>query len=216
MQSQPCEPLTGSGTPLVHPGPPITYPNRASLSCGLFFVYTYQCGVAPSYVLDVTAGVFLRQHDVKAGDCIAIKRMWDDSLRILINPEDLAEGRQVRCSPAYALLLFPKRFQHMQQSFLQMVHEICSICTLCLVCSLGTRGAPASGGWHSSRSLPLIITHLHRITSSTYAGAVSYRANPASQKASCISVLSPLSPHWHDSSVGKHGTQASPAKVELH
>ena len=54
--------------------------------------------MTPSYVLDLTAGVFLRQHDVKAGDCIAIKRMWDDSLRILINPEDLAEGRQVRCS----------------------------------------------------------------------------------------------------------------------
>lgn len=52
----------------------------------------------------VAAGVFLHQHDLKAGDCITIKRMHDDSLRILINPEDLAEGRQVKLCCALRLL----------------------------------------------------------------------------------------------------------------
>ena len=194
MQSQACERLTGAGTPLVHPGPPITYPTGADFYCLFLSAYTCECGAAPSYVLDLTAGVFLRQHDVKAGDCIAIKRMWDDSLRILINPEDLAEGRQVRCSPAYALLLFIKCFKHMQQSFLQMVHEICSICTLCLVCSLGTGRAPVLGGRHSSGSFPLLITHLHGTRFFHRCWCRMLQSQPCKPKL-CISVLSPL---WHD------------------
>lgn len=41
------------------------------------------------------AGMFLRQHSLKAGDCIAIKRVYDDSLNIVINPDTNAEGKQV-------------------------------------------------------------------------------------------------------------------------
>lgn len=62
--------------------------------------------------VSMTAGVFLRQYNVKAGDCLTIKRMYNDSLKILINPEDFAEGRQV------LLLLFS------------------SVCCVVLVCLL--------------------------------------------------------------------------------
>ncbi len=40
-------------------------------------------------------GVYLQQHNLKPGDCIAIKRTYDDLLHIVINPDAPADVREV-------------------------------------------------------------------------------------------------------------------------
>ena len=37
----------------------------------------------------------MRQHNLQAGDCVAIKRTFDDQLHIVINPDTPADGRDV-------------------------------------------------------------------------------------------------------------------------
>jgi len=39
--------------------------------------------------------VYLQQHNLKPGDCIAIKRTYDDLLHIVINPDAPADLREV-------------------------------------------------------------------------------------------------------------------------
>ncbi len=51
-------------------------------------------------------GVYLQQHNLKPGDCIAIKRTYDDLLHIVINPEAPADVREVTLPNPVASVMF--------------------------------------------------------------------------------------------------------------
>lgn len=52
------------------------------------------------------AGVYLQQHNLKPGDCVAIKRTYDDLLHIVINPDAPADVREVTLpNPAASVML---------------------------------------------------------------------------------------------------------------
>ena len=55
----------------------------------------------------------MRQHNLQPGDCVAIKRTFNDALHIVINPDSPADGREVRhaCIPLHIglLLIRPSR-----------------------------------------------------------------------------------------------------------
>ena len=60
--------------------------------------------------------MYIQQHNLQPGDCIAIKRTYDDMLHIVINPDAPANGREVgrlratvfaALLPATSLCFFP-------------------------------------------------------------------------------------------------------------
>ncbi|KAL0032413.1 hypothetical protein WJX79_010192 [Trebouxia sp. C0005] len=63
----------------------ITWPVMLSMSCS---------GIAKRMFILEKIGVYLQQHNLKPGDCIAIKRTYDNLLRIVINPDAPADVRE--------------------------------------------------------------------------------------------------------------------------
>jgi len=51
-------------------------------------------------------GVYLQQHNLKPGDCIAIERTYDDLLHIVINPDAPADVREVTLPNPVASVMF--------------------------------------------------------------------------------------------------------------
>ncbi|KAA6418689.1 MAG: hypothetical protein FRX49_11342, partial [Trebouxia sp. A1-2] len=63
----------------------ITWPVMLSMSCS---------GIAKRMFILEKIGVYLQQHNLKPGDCIAIKRTYDNLLRLVINPDAPADVRE--------------------------------------------------------------------------------------------------------------------------
>ncbi|KAL0034314.1 hypothetical protein WJX77_008756 [Trebouxia sp. C0004] len=63
----------------------LSWPVTLSMSCS---------GIAKRMFILEKIGVYLQQHNLKPGDCIAIKRTYDDLLHVVINPDAPANVRE--------------------------------------------------------------------------------------------------------------------------
>lgn len=73
--------------------------NKAVIIGGTVFVSPGQILHDPVNAWCQNAGAYIRQHNLQPGDCVAIKRTFDDQLHIVINPDTPANGRDVGFLP---------------------------------------------------------------------------------------------------------------------